>query len=68
MEVINTLAYYDCGDNYSSVVNAAFLFFETSKLWVLFCIFCILDGKAEGLRIERLLREPFESHLVIPLY
>ncbi len=22
-----------------TVVNAAFLFFETSKLWVLFCIF-----------------------------
>jgi hypothetical protein len=28
-----------------AVVNAAFLFFETSKLWVLFSIFCILDGK-----------------------
>ncbi len=23
----------------NTVVNAAFLFFETSKLWVLFCIF-----------------------------
>jgi hypothetical protein len=27
------------------VINAAFLFFETSKLWVLFMYICILDGK-----------------------
>ncbi len=42
--------------NYSSllktlviVVNAAFLFFETSKLWVLFVYF-VDRWKAEGLR------------------
>ncbi len=27
------------------VVNATFLCFETSKLWVLICIFCRIDGK-----------------------
>jgi hypothetical protein len=32
-----------------TVVNAAFLFFETSKLWVLICIF-VDRWKAEGLR------------------
>ncbi len=32
-----------------TVVNAAFLYFETSKLWVLFCIF-VDRWKAEGLR------------------
>jgi len=31
--------------SFGSVVNAAFLFFETSKLWVLFMYICILDGK-----------------------
>jgi hypothetical protein len=31
------------------VVNAAFLYFETSKLWVLNCIF-VDRWKAEGLR------------------
>ena len=28
-----------------SVVNAAFLFFETSKLWVLFMYILQIDGK-----------------------
>ena len=48
-----------------TVVNAAFLFFETSKLWALICIF-IDRWKAEGLSQSILLREPFESLLVKP--
>jgi hypothetical protein len=36
------------GVNRASVVNATFLCFETSKLWVLICIF-VDRWKAEGL-------------------
>ncbi len=32
-------------DALATVVNAAFLFFETSKLWALTMLFCRIDGK-----------------------
>jgi hypothetical protein len=34
----------------TSVVNASFLFFETSKLWALFMYILYIRWKAEGLR------------------
>jgi len=37
-----TWLFYPCNAiiDLAVVVNAAFLFFETSKLWVFICIFC----------------------------